>query len=445
MKKQTGSVVNLPRRLRCVVYTRKSSEEGLDMEFNSLDAQRDACEAFIASQKAEGWVALRDRYDDGGFSGGTLERPGLQRLLADIEAGLVDVVVVYKIDRLSRALMDFARLVEVFDRHGVTFVSVTQSFNTTTSMGRLTLNILLSFAQFEREVIGERIRDKFAASRKRGMWMGGFVPLGYQVRDRKLLVDETEAATVRMIFERFAQIGSATTLVRALVAEGVRNKRGKPIDKGYLYKLLSNRVYLGEAVHKGTSYPGEHAAIIDQALWDKVHGVMQVSPRLRAAGTRSQTPALLKGLIFGPTGTAMTPTATNKGSRRYRYYTSMDVIRGREPDTGTAPHRLSAEMVENAVIQEIRRLARTPEVVARTMAAARQQQPDLDDSEVVAALNAFDSMWSSLFPAEQARIIHLLVDRVTITGEGIAVDLRTAGLGSVVRDMLVRRPAEAMA
>ncbi len=445
MKKQTGSIVSLPRRLRCVVYTRKSSEEGLDMEFNSLDAQRDACEAFIASQKAEGWVALRDRYDDGGFSGGTLERPGLQRLLADIEAGLVDVVVVYKIDRLSRALMDFARLVEVFDRHGVTFVSVTQSFNTTTSMGRLTLNILLSFAQFEREVIGERIRDKFAASRKRGMWMGGFVPLGYEVKARKLVVNEAEAATVRMIFERFAQIGSATTLVRALVAEGVRNKRGKPIDKGYLYKLISNRVYLGEAVHKGTSYPGEHVAIVDQALWDKVHGVMQVSPRSRAAGTRSQTPALLKGLIFGSNGTAMTPTATKKGSRRYRYYTSMDVIRGREPATCTAPHRLPAEMVENAVIQEIRLLARTPEVVARTVTAARQERPEIEDREVVATLNEFDAMWSSLFPAEQARIIHLLVERVTITGEGIAVDLRIAGLGSVVRDMLVRRPAEAVA
>jgi site-specific DNA recombinase len=234
MKNQTGSVLAMSRHLRCAVYTRKSSEEGLDMEFNSLDAQREACEAYIASQKAEGWVALRERYDDGGFSGGTLERPGLQRLLADLEAGLVDVVVVYKIDRLSRALMDFARLVGVFDRHDVTFVSVTQSFNTTTSMGTLTLNILLSFAQFEREVIGERIRDKFAASRARGMWMGGFVPMGYDVLNRKLLVNEPEAATVRMIFERFSQIGSATTLVKALLPEGVLNKRGKPIDKGPL-------------------------------------------------------------------------------------------------------------------------------------------------------------------------------------------------------------------
>ena len=237
----------LKRKTRCAVYCRKSSEEGLEQEFNSLDAQRDAGLAYIESQRHEGWIAIADRYEDGGFSGGNLERPALKHLLADIEGGRVDVVVVYKIDRLSRALMDFAKLVEVFDRRGVTFVSVTQSFNTTTSMGRLTLNILLSFAQFEREVIGERIRDKVAASRKRGMWMGGHVPLGYDVRDRKLVVNEVEAATVRTIFERFVAIGSATTLAKTLAAEGVLNKRGKPIDKGFLYKLINNRVYLGEA------------------------------------------------------------------------------------------------------------------------------------------------------------------------------------------------------
>src|SRR5690606_3430657 len=266
------------RKLRCAVYTRKSTEEGLEMEFNSLDAQREACEAYIASQKPEGWVLYPESYDDGGFSGGTLDRPALKRLLADIEDGRIDVVVVYKIDRLSRSLMDFAKLVEVFDRGGVTFVSVTQSFNTTTSMGRLTLNILLSFAQFEREVIGERIRDKIAASRKRGMWMGGFVPLGYEVRDRKLVINDAEAATVRMIFERFVEVGSATALARALAAEGVRTRRGRLVDKGFLYKLLNNRVYIGDAVHKGTAYPGEHEAIITRALWDKVHGILRESP-----------------------------------------------------------------------------------------------------------------------------------------------------------------------
>jgi site-specific DNA recombinase len=285
------------RKLRCAVYTRKSTEEGLDQEFNSLDAQREACEAYIASQKPEGWLLVRDRYDDGGFSGGTLERPALKRLLADIEDGRVDVVVVYKIDRLSRSLMDFSKLVEVFDGHAVTFVSITQSFNTTTSMGRLTLNILLSFAQFEREVIGERIRDKFAASRARGMWMGGHPPLGYDVRDRKLVVNETEATMVQMIFERFLKIGSATVLVRELTAEGVTDKRSKRIDKGFLYKLLNNRVYVCEAVHKGVAYPGEHAAIIGRDLWNKVHSIIQQSPRSRAANTRAQTPAMLKGII----------------------------------------------------------------------------------------------------------------------------------------------------
>ena len=357
-----SSVVQMPKRSRCAIYTRKSSEEGLDMEFNSLDAQREACEAYVASQRSEGWAAIRERYDDGGFSGGTLERPALKQLLADIEAGLIDVIVVYKIDRLSRSLMDFAKLVEVFDRNNVTFVSVTQSFNTTTSMGRLTLNILLSFAQFEREVIGERIRDKFAASRKRGMWMGGFVPMGYDVRDRKLVVNEAEAQTVRMIFERFVALGSASTLARALQAERVLNKRGKRIDKGFIYKLINNRVYLGEAVHKGTSYPGEHEAIITQDLWDGVHAILKESPRARGAKNRVGTDALLKGIIFAANGTAMTPTFTRKGERLYHYYVSMDLLRNREMPDGAGPARLPAAMVEGAVVAEMRRLIASPEI-----------------------------------------------------------------------------------
>ena len=244
----------ITRKLRCAVYTRKSSEEGLEQEFNSLHAQREACEAYVASQRSEGWALIREPYDDGGFSGGTLERPALKRLLADIEEGLVDVVVVYKIDRLSRSLMDFSKLVEVFDRAGVTFVSVTQSFNTTTSMGRLTLNILLCFAQFEREVTAERIRDKIRASRQKGMFMGGNVPLGYEVKDRKLRgARGRRGGRARSIFERFVRIGSATVLARELRREGVRTKRGKLVDKGYLYKLLNNRTYLGMAVHKGTA------------------------------------------------------------------------------------------------------------------------------------------------------------------------------------------------
>jgi len=269
------------RKLRCAVYTRKSSEEGLEQEFNSLDAQREAGLAYIQSQRSAGWSALPDHYDDGGISGGTLERPALQRLLRDIEAGMIDVVVVYKIDRLSRSLTDFAKLVDVFERHNVTFVSVTQQFNTTTSMGRLTLNILLSFAQFEREVIGERIRDKFAASGRKGMWMGGWPPLGYQVDNRRLVVVEREAAIVREL----NAAGEVTK--RRVCRDGVRG--GKRWTKAAAYKVLANRIYLGQAVHKGVAYPGEHAAIIHHRTWDKAHAVMAEPARRRAAATRAQT------------------------------------------------------------------------------------------------------------------------------------------------------------
>ena len=429
------------RRLRCAIYTRKSSEEGLDMEFNSLDAQREACEAYIASQKSEGWVATREHYDDGGFSGGTLDRPGLKQLLADIEDGLIDVVVVYKIDRLSRSLMDFSKLVEVFDRNGVTFVSVTQSFNTTTSMGRLTLNILLSFAQFEREVIGERIRDKVAASRKRGIWMGGYVPLGYDVQDRKLVVNEAEAAAVRRIFQRFIDLGSATVLARELRSDGFRNKQGTLIDKGYLYRLLNNRLYRGEAVHKGTTYPGEHEAIIDARLWEQVHDIMGESPRKRANNSRTQTPALLKGLIFTATGAAMTPSSTKKGTRRYRYYVSMDLLKNRETPEDGIPRRLPADTAEAAVITEIRRVLRTPETTAQVIAALDRE--DIPEAEAIDALQQFPKLWGQLFPGEQARIIQLLIRRVTVTAEGLVIDLRTDGIAGVMREMMTPRQLEA--
>jgi len=423
----------LVRKLRCAVYTRKSTEEGLDMEFNSLDAQREACEAYVASQKAEGWILVPDHYDDGGFSGATLERPALTRLRANIEAGRVDIVVVYKIDRLSRSLMDFAKLVEVFDRTGVTFVSVTQSFNTTTSMGRLTLNILLSFAQFEREVIGERIRDKFAASRKKGMWMGGFVPLGYDVKDRKLVVNKAEAATVRMIFRRFAQVGSATTLAQSLRSEGLTGKRGKLVDNGYLYKLLRNRVYVGEAVHKGTAYPGEHKAIIDRRLWDKVQTTLRESPRVRAGRTRAQTPALLKGLIFGPTGCAMSPTHTRKGGRLYRYYVSQSVLK-RGPDACPVG-RVPAAEIEAAVVDQLRNVLRAPEIVIRTWRAARRATPGLTEADVREALHRFDPLWDELFPAEQARIVQLIVERIDVGVDGVDIRLRAEGLATLVHDL----------
>ena len=425
------------RKLRCAVYTRKSSEEGLDMEFNSLDAQREACEAYVASQKAEGWLLVPDRYNDGGYSGGTLERPALQRLIANIEANRIDVVVVYKIDRLSRSLMDFAKLVEVFDRNGVTFVSVTQSFNTTTSMGRLTLNILLSFAQFEREVIGERIRDKFAASRRKGMWMGGWAPLGYDIKDRKLVVNEAETATVRTIFQRFLRTGSMTKLTVALRSEGMRTKGGKPVDKGYLYRILNNRVYLGEAVHKGIAYPGEHAAIIERPLWDRVHEIIGESPRKRAMRTRAQTPALLKGLIFGPTGAAMTPAHTRKGGKLYRYYVSTDVVK-RDADACSV-RRIRAADIETAVIDQLRGLLRAPEIVVRTWRAARKSGEETSEAEVREALERLDPLWDELFPAEQARIVQLLVERIDIRPDSMNVRLRTEGLTKLV-DELRERP-----
>jgi site-specific DNA recombinase len=434
------------RRLRCAIYTRKSSEEGLEQEFNSLHAQREACEAYIASQKSEGWALVRDQYDDGGISGGTLERPGLKHLLADIEDGLVDVVVVYKIDRLSRSLMDFSKLVEVFDRNSVTFVSVTQSFNTTTSMGRLTLNILLSFAQFEREVTAERIRDKVRASRMKGIWMGGPVPLGYDVKDRKLVVNDAEAAKVSAVFLRFVEVGSATVLARELRGDGFRNKQGTLIDKGYLYRLLNNRVYRGDAMHKGTAYPGEHQAIINDELWGRAHAILGESPRKRANNCRSQMPALLKGLLFTATGAAMTPSSTKKGSRQYRYYVSMDVIKNRETGEGDSPRRLAADTVESAVINEIRRVLRTPDTVAQVLATlARDGHDDIAEADAISALQGFQGLWGQLFPAEQARIIQLLVRRVTVTAEGLVLDLRTDGISGVMRDLMMPRRVEAAA
>ena len=423
------------KKLRCAVYTRKSSEEGLDMEFNSLDAQREACEAYIASQRAEGWVLVRDRYDDGGFSGGTLDRPALKRLLADIEQGLIDVVVLYKIDRLSRSLMDFAKLVETFEAHGVTFTSVTQSFSTTTSMGRLTLNILLSFAQYEREIIGERIRDKVAASKARGMWMGGKVPLGYDVAGRKLVVNDAEAARVRRVFELFVETDSGVETVRRLQAEGVTAKSGRPIDKGDVYKILNLRTYIGEVTHKGNVYRGEHEAIVPRDLWERAHAVLQVSPRKRAAQNRQHAPALLKGLIFGVDGRALSPTHCVKNGRLYRYYVAQRVLKGDAPGDDGIVRRVSAAEIEAAVVDQVRALLRQPEVVVGTWLAARTEAPDLKEVEVRDALARLEPLWGELFPAEQARLMRSVVDRVVVGPGGADIRLRVEGLSSLVHDL----------
>jgi len=423
----------ITRKLRCAVYTRKSSEEGLEQEFNSLHAQREACEAYITSQRAEGWVLVRDQYDDGGISGGTLDRPGLKRLLSDIEDGLVDVVVVYKIDRLSRSLMDFAKLVEVFDRNDVTFVSVTQSFNTTTSMGRLTLNVLLSFAQFEREVTAERIRDKFAASRAKGIWMGGVPPLGYDVQARKLVVNEKAAANVRYIFQRFRDVGSATLLLRELRERGITTRQGKTITKGYLYRLLANKVYIGEAVHKGKSYPGEHEAIIDQELWDAVRAITKESPRTRANRARANTPALLKGLLWGSDGGAFSPTHSCKNGKLYRYYVSQTLLR--HGAGSAAVGRVPAAEIEGTVVNQLRAVFRQPEIIIGAWKEAVKHAPAMTEAQAREALINLDPMWDELFPAEQARIVQLLVDRVIVGSAGLELKLRVDGLEALAREL----------
>ncbi len=346
-------------RFRCAIYTRKSTEEGLDQAFNSLDAQRSACEAYILSQAGEGWECLPDSYDDGGWSGGNIERPALKRLLEDIGRGRIDIVVVYKVDRLTRSLMDFARIVETFDGNNVSFVSVTQAFNTTNSMGRLTLNVLLSFAQFEREVTGERIRDKIAASKARGMWMGGNIPLGYDVQDRKLVINAAEAATVRLIFDRYLALGSLPAVAQQLAADGIRSKRwtssrgrthgGLPLRCGALAHILKNRIYRGEIVHKGKVHRGDHPAIITRAQFVAVEKLLGEHRQQRVRRRSRAVTSPLAGRIFDADGQALRPTfGHGRGKRIYRYYTSASLLPGgrgitTEKRTGL---RLSAERTE---------------------------------------------------------------------------------------------------
>jgi site-specific DNA recombinase len=369
MANSEGTPRHPAKRVRCAIYTRKSSDEGLEQAFNSLDAQREACTAFVLSQKHEGWTVLPVQYDDGGYSGGTMERPALKRLLADIEASQVDVVVVYKVDRLTRALSDFAKLVEVFDRRGVSFVSITQQFNTTTSMGRLTLNVLLSFAQFEREVIGERVRDKIAASKKKGMWMGGMPPLGYDVKNRKLVVNKKEARTVVDIYRRYLVLKSVRDLHHELAGAGIRSKRrvrpdgttygGQKIARGALYLMLQNRIYRGEITHKGKSYPGEHPAIIDQPLSDEVQAVLAQNRVERTTGARTKYPSLLGGFVFDATGERLTPTYAIKKGTRYRYYVSSSLVREAKGNRASA-WRLPAGDLEGLVISRLRNFFADP-------------------------------------------------------------------------------------
>jgi site-specific DNA recombinase len=363
-----------PPLLRCAIYTRKSSEEGLEQSFNSLDAQREACEAYIKSQAHEGWRLIPTSYDDGGFSGGTLERPALRRLLADIDAGKIDTVVVYKVDRLTRALADFAKIVDRMDAKGAAFVSVTQAFNTTTSMGRLTLNVLLSFAQFEREVTGERIRDKIAQSKAKGMWMGGVTPLGYDAKDRTLVINPTEAEIVRRVFERYLAIGAVHRLKDELEREGVRSKGGAILGRGALFHLLRNRTYLGQIVHKAQVHPGLHPAIVDEALFNAVKEKLDANVVARAKPTKAASASPLTGLIFDQTGAPMCPSFSLGKSRvAYRYYVSSAVITGRptNPDADFID-RVPGPAIEAFVLARLQQL--DPAVVGAGDLAQRIQR-----------------------------------------------------------------------
>jgi site-specific DNA recombinase len=344
---------------RCAINTRKSSEEGLEQEFNSFHAQREACEAFIKSQAGEGWRLIKTAYDDGGLSGATMERPALQRLMADINQGLINVVVVYKVDRLTRSLADFVKMVEAFDAHGVSFVSVTQQFNTTTSMGRLTLNVLLSFAQFEREVTGERILDKIAASKRKGMWMGGLVPLGYDVRDLRLVVNQTEAATVREIFRSYLELGCVRLLEEELDRREFRSKvrvanngvrpGGHSFYRGALYTVLRNPIYVGQIRHKGVCHPGEHEAIVERDTWEQAQTLLSAHHPVRGAARATKSaPSPLAARLFDEHGEPLTPSHAVKGTRRYRYYVSRQLIQGKT-DKAQRGWRLPAADIEGIV------------------------------------------------------------------------------------------------
>jgi DNA invertase Pin-like site-specific DNA recombinase len=417
----------------CAIYTRKSSEEGLEQSFNSLQAQREACEAYVLSQKHEGWQVLPALYDDGGFSGGNIERPGLKRLLADIASGKVSTVVVYKVDRLTRSLTDFAKIVEAFDAKGVSFVSVTQQFNTTTSMGRLTLNVLLSFAQFEREVTGERIRDKVAASKKKGMWMGGNVPLGYDLKDRNLLINPKEAELVRLIFREYVRLGSVFDLYEWLRDRGIRSKSrtattgrkigGAVLSRGTLYHLLSNPLYIGKTAHKGKLYPGQHEAIIDDKLWgqaaDRLHG----NSVRRKVSRNSPSERLLAGKLFSSTGERYTPTHTVKKSKRYFYYTLT-----KELGSDSASRRLPAPETEQVVVALIRSLLGNALKLAASV-------PDLSVRETKLLVSAGKHRAVQLadeITAKDVEFLRAVVSRIEISEERIRIQLGSGALRSLL-------------
>ena len=430
---RTGSTI------RCAIYTRKSSDEGLEQEFNSLDAQREACEAYIVSQRHAGWVALADMYDDGGLSGGTMERPALKRLLEDIKASKVQTIVVYKVDRLTRSLADFAKIVDVLDAHNASFVSVTQQFNTTTSMGRLTLNMLLSFAQFEREIAGERIRDKIAASKKKGMWMGGNVPLGYDVKDRKLIINEPEAATVRLIFRRYTELGSVAPLKAELDRLGIVSKRregaggrlagGQHFSRGALYLMLQNRLYRGDIVHQGEAYPGQHEAFLDPELWQIVQDKLAANRQERALAVGAEAPSLLAGLIVDADGNRMTPAHATKKAKRYRYYVSASLLAG-DHSQAQKGMRVPAGDIEGLVLDRLRAF-----FSSRTDIGDALTPLDLEARALDAALRnacTLSKRCLAMPPVEMKSLVLDIVERVTLAANRIDLWLSRAKIAAAL-------------
>ncbi len=413
------------KKVRCAIYTRKSSEEGLEQDFNSLHAQREACAAYILSQASEGWSLLDDEYDDGGLSGGTLERPALQRLLVDIEAGKIDIVVVYKVDRLTRSLIDFAKLVETMDKAGVSFVSVTQSFNTTNSMGRLTLNILLSFAQFEREVTAERIRDKIAASKAKGMWMGGVPPIGYEPDGRSLKIVEEHAALVRGIFARYLELGNVRLVAEQMREQEINAPRrvlatgreigGGPLTRGQIYKLLTNPVYLGVIRHKGQFFDGRHEAIVDRATWDCVEAMLAANLQGEERKSRTSSPSLLAGSVFDETGEPLVASHASKGKVRYRYYVSRSLQHtGDEPsDTGI---RIPARELEGAVTKRVAEALRDPITLLADAGLPIE-------AVRLPSINRTCGELAEQVASKDRPLVSELIDRIVVTAKGIEIVL----------------------
>jgi site-specific DNA recombinase len=434
--------------IRCAIYTRKSSEEGLEQSFNSLEAQREACEAYIASQRHEHWRCLGNHYNDGGYSGGSMERPALRQLLADIDSGKVDTVVVYKVDRLTRSLADFAKIIERFDASQVSFVSVTQQFNTTTSMGRLTLNVLLSFAQFEREVTGERIRDKIAASKRKGMWMGGRVPVGYNVKDQKLVVHNTEADQVKKIFRLYLTLGCVAKLKARLDQDGVKSKvrlsasgaksGGAPYSRGALYTLLQNRIYLGKIPHREATYEGEHDAIIPQELWDKVQDRLSANNKVRRNGGNARSPSLLVGLIYDDQCNRFTPSHAVKRGKRYRYYVSQAAIHHRAAAKG-GPTRIPAEEIESLVCRRIQALLSSPEQLLQSVGV--ESDGAATSKLLITAGKQLAKIWPAKSPAEHREFLSDVVARIVVHDSSLEVALVHPSLREALLGDQSSRPA----